>query len=78
MARKPNYDKHPFVACGAEDECAVGWAAIAQRLPNHGVLCIECYPGADVDEIAREFAGRLLCANCIEARMSCAPSLRRT
>lgn len=68
MARKPNYDKHPFVACGAEDECAVGWAAIAQRLPNHGVLCIECYPGADVDEIAREFAGRLLPRQVIDVR----------
>jgi len=59
MKRKSNYDKHPFVACGPVEECAVGWAAIAQRLPKHGVLCVECYPGVDVDEVASQLVSCL-------------------
>ncbi len=57
--RRPNYDKHPFVKSGAADECAVGWVAIAAALPRLGVLCVECYPGADVDAIAEALCAHL-------------------
>ncbi|MEO7029511.1 MAG: class I mannose-6-phosphate isomerase [Acidobacteriaceae bacterium] len=59
MARKPNYDKFPFVAAGSSAECAVGWDAIAPLLARAAVICVECYPGVDVDEVAAELARRL-------------------
>jgi len=68
MTRRSNYDKCPFVACGAANECTVGWAAIAQQLPKRGVLSVECYPGADVDEIASELTAHLLLQELIDVR----------
>lgn len=59
MKRKSNYDKFPFVECGAADKCTVGWAAIARRLPKNGVLCVECYPGVDVDEVSSQLVSCL-------------------
>lgn len=60
MARKPNYDKFPFVAAGSSAECAAGWDAIAPLLAREAVICVECYPGVDVDDVAAELARRLL------------------
>src|SRR5665213_3217247 len=55
MSRQSNYDKFPFVPVGSEQECSVGWeAALAQLTPYlkpHSILCIECYPGAFVEQI---------------------------
>ncbi|HEY5254363.1 MAG TPA: hypothetical protein VIJ53_06910, partial [Acidobacteriaceae bacterium] len=55
MTRLSNYDKFPFVSVGSEQECSVGWEAIAAQLTPHlqphSVLCVECYPGAFVDQI---------------------------
>ncbi len=51
------YDKLPFVAVSTHSsDCAVGWTAIADRLRpalrgDRVVLCVECYPGAFVDDI---------------------------
>ncbi|MDE3199559.1 MAG: class I mannose-6-phosphate isomerase [Acidobacteriota bacterium] len=47
------YDKFPFIAVGAEDECMLGWTTIAARIAadaqriNAQFVCIETYPGAD-------------------------------
>ena len=51
------YDKSPHVAAGCADACSVGWGDILARLssaiaPGRFVLCVECYPGAFVSEIA--------------------------
>jgi mannose-6-phosphate isomerase class I len=59
MPRQPNYDKYPFVAAGPAEECTVGWDEIAARIKHESVLCVECYPGANVDAIAKELASRL-------------------
>lgn len=59
MARKANYDKFPFVAAGAGNECAVGWDAIALQLAGAKVVCVECYPGAQVDDLQSELTRRL-------------------
>lgn len=46
------YDKHPELPVGTADECLVGWQQIANSLTGlEGSICIECYPGAFVDEI---------------------------
>ncbi len=59
MSRQPNYDKFPFVAAGPAEECIVGWDEIAARIKHERILCVECYPGANADAIAKELASRL-------------------
>lgn len=59
MARKSNYEKFPFVAAGASSECSVGWDAIAAQMTGAKVVCVECYPGARIDEIQSELERRL-------------------
>lgn len=68
MARRSNYDKVPFVAAGEHNECAVGWDAIASQLTSATVVCVECYPGVQVEELTAELTRRLrpnkvLCAS---------------
>ncbi|HWR15711.1 MAG TPA: class I mannose-6-phosphate isomerase [Terriglobales bacterium] len=52
------YDKFPYVQVSSRSsDCSVGWTAIAERLRPElwhprVVVCVECYPGAFVDEIA--------------------------
>jgi mannose-6-phosphate isomerase class I len=52
------YDKSPFVPVSDDQaECAAGWANILSRLrasisPGPFLLCVECYPGANVAEIS--------------------------
>ena len=52
------YDRFPFVEVSKNaNDCAAGWTAIAERLRpslrhDRVVVCVECYPGAFVDEIA--------------------------
>src|SRR5215469_7201683 len=58
MARRSNYDKLPFVAAGERSECAEGWDAIASQLAAAKVVCVECYPGARVEEIETELTRR--------------------
>ncbi len=46
------YDRHPFLPVGTADECLAGWEQIVERFTGlDGTICIECYPGAFVDEI---------------------------
>jgi mannose-6-phosphate isomerase class I len=59
MPRSSNYDKSPFVPVAAGDECAAGWDAIVARLTGARMLCIECYPGAQVEDIAAALKKRL-------------------
>ena len=53
----PNYDRLPAVDTGLPDTvCTAGWeeicSAILARMPERsGTLCVECYPGADSQEI---------------------------
>ena len=54
-----NYDKFPFVPVGQSSECVAGWNSIASRLTDRNVICVECYPGARVEEIASELTQRL-------------------
>jgi hypothetical protein len=57
MPRRSNYDKFPFVrVTGSDADCPVGWAAIASQLAaalpdKRAILCVECYPGANIEEI---------------------------
>lgn len=59
MPRRSNYDKFPFIAAGTAEECSAGWDAIAARLKENRVLCIECYPGMFVREAVEELCARL-------------------
>ena len=59
MSRRSNYDKFPFVAAGPAKECSAGWDAIAARLGERRVICIECYPGVFVRQAVRELCERL-------------------
>lgn len=57
MARRSNYEKFPFVEVSDRDaDCQLGWVAVAKQLDiaasrNRSILCVECYPGAKVQEI---------------------------
>lgn len=54
------YDRHPFLRAGRTEECLTGWADIGQAVADRsGVLCVECYPGADLDEIERGLGAAL-------------------
>jgi mannose-6-phosphate isomerase class I len=59
MKRSSNYDKSPFVPVAADNECAVGWDAIAAKLTGAMAVCVECYPGVQVEEVATALAKRL-------------------
>src|SRR5271156_3454588 len=65
MTRPSNYDKTPFVAVdAAPNSCAVGWPEIAARLrrasdPALVTICVECYPGADENQIFDEISRAL-------------------
>ncbi|HYG99041.1 MAG TPA: class I mannose-6-phosphate isomerase [Terriglobales bacterium] len=64
MPRRSNYDKYPYIAVtSAATDCRVGWDAIAaelkQRTGARTVICLECYPGAFVDEIEQALTARL-------------------
>jgi len=59
---KSNYDKHPSVLVSSSlADCAVGWPQILDRIRSAKprVLCVECYPGAFVEQIEREIASGL-------------------
>jgi mannose-6-phosphate isomerase class I len=58
------YDRYPSVPAGNEEECSEGWNEIAQRIApsiaeQRSVICVECYPGADVRRIASNLQHRL-------------------
>lgn len=59
MARKSNYDKFPFVEAGKSGQCTVGWDAIAAQLVGKKIVCVECYPGANVGDIESNLVQRL-------------------
>ena len=58
------YDKFPFIQAGSSEQCTQGWPAISARIRQfldhaQGTICVECYPGAFVDEISHAFADGL-------------------
>lgn len=57
--RQSNYDKFPVISVGVAKQCAVGWNAIAAQLHGAGVICVECYPGVDVDRLQAELIPKL-------------------
>ena len=64
LTGKCEYDKSPYVAVGCAEACSIGWSDILARLssaiaPGRFVLCVECYPGAFVSEIAAAIGDRL-------------------
>lgn len=59
MPRRSNYDKFPFVSAGSAKECTTGWEAIAARLKECRMLCIECYPGVFVRRVVKELCAHL-------------------
>ena len=80
--RKPNYEKHPFVAVpGAEDACAAGWSAIGQRLraavtargQGKTVVVVECYPGVDEAAVLAALTAELQPSLTINAAVALRP-----
>jgi mannose-6-phosphate isomerase class I len=67
MARRSNYDKHPFVPVGPARECAVGWDAIAGAIIPGQLIVVECYPGVDVEAVQNELVARLHPATIVSA-----------
>ena len=75
VGHKPDYDKYPFVATGSPaDECSVGWTAVSDRLSTalglfeKAVVAVECYPGADVDEIRNALGQTLRPSRIVDVR----------
>src|SRR5215475_10071965 len=71
MARNSNYDKFPVIRCSSREDCAVGWAEIFEQIRKSipsGTLCVECYPGAFVEEIERAFSEGLRPSRVIQTR----------
>lgn len=62
MPRRSNYDKFPFVRVSDSDaDCTLGWEAIAKKIEaaptgQSSIVCVECYPGANLEEIERGLA----------------------
>lgn len=65
-----NYDKRPSLpVCSDSSACAAGWVEITTRLasrvrPGRFLLCVECYPGAPVEEIVRQLRSALRPVAC--------------
>src|ERR1700722_12671579 len=67
MAHESNYDKYPFLDGGTSADCVEGWDAIALQLTNAKMVCVECYPGARVDDISSQMAQRFMPDTVINA-----------
>ena len=54
------YDKFPYIPVSeVNEDCCVGWAAIAATLRNHlsgsaRIVCVECYPGVLLDRLCAD------------------------
>jgi mannose-6-phosphate isomerase class I len=64
------YDKHPYVEVGTADECFCGWEAIGHALSEslsseRRILCVECYPGVFVEDVAHWLTALLQPAHVI-------------
>jgi hypothetical protein len=68
--RSSNYDKHPFIPVGPQQDCAMGWDDVARVLASHhktGILCVECYPGVSLSEVEQALQQYLRPATIIRA-----------
>ena len=76
MTRNSTYDKYPTVPISSSSaECAVGWASVLKRLQGGAprILCVECYPGVDLEEIERAVATALQPAKIFRASEALKP-----
>ncbi len=56
MSSPTSYDKQATIPISSTaDDCAVGWVSVLDRLlaDTPRVLCVECYPGVQVEELER-------------------------
>ena len=56
MSSPTSYDKQATIPISSTaDDCAVGWESVLDRLLADAprVLCVECYPGVQVEELER-------------------------
>jgi hypothetical protein len=73
MKRPSNYDRFPVIAVNSSAAAVdVGWRAIVERIRGAAgrgrcVVCVECYPGAFVDDIERALAEGLRPARLVSA-----------
>jgi hypothetical protein len=74
MLRRSNYDKSPAVMIRATAaDCQVGWPRVLERLKEaigskRSVLCVECYPGVQEQEVEHALARGLNCTSIISTR----------
>lgn len=68
--RRSNYDKFPMIPAGAAALCTTGWEAIAAELNAARVICIECYPGADVEQIGAGLVSQLTSRKVFQASLA--------
>lgn len=73
--RHSNYDKFPVVEVrSSAASCQTGWAAIVENLRgklfsrSSAVICVECYPGIDLDAVERALTEKLQPAKFIATR----------
>ena len=59
MSRVSNYDKYPHIPVAEGSECAAGWDEIASQLAGAKAICVECYPGTDINELETALSTRL-------------------
>jgi mannose-6-phosphate isomerase class I len=62
MSPQSTYDKLPTVPVSSSSaECAVGWEKVLERLGScqPGILCVECYPGVEVEAIEHALVNAL-------------------
>ena len=57
--RRSNYDKFPVISVGDAELCHTGWGAIAAQFNAARLICVECYPGVDVERVEAELVPRL-------------------
>ena len=70
------YDKFPYIPVSeVNEDCCVGWAAIAATLRNHlsgsaRIVCVECYPGVLLDRLCADLGKEFSDARIVRAEDS--------
>lgn len=59
------YDKQPYIAVSSDNsECSLGWQTIGEKLRSsvsgeRSIVCVECYPGVFVSDVAQHLTRAL-------------------
>ena len=75
-----SYDKAPFVPVSPSTfDCFAGWRDIAERIrgaagPRRAIVCVECYPGAFVEEVEQALTDALQPARVLRSADCFRPS----